>query len=107
MAVLEFPKIQNLAHYIFELELDGVIFRFKFKYNSRESTWYYSIYDAANVLLRAGLKVVNEWSLLRLWTAGTGRPAGDIISVNLGNVPNPPTLDQLGEDVVLTYHEEA
>jgi len=107
MAILQFPTIKDLAHYTFELPLDGTVFRFKFKYNSREEAWYFNILDLNNVILRAGVKVVNEWSLLRLWPALTGRPLGSIITVNLGKVPAPPTLDQLGEDVVLTYNEGA
>lgn len=107
MAIVTFPVFSDLAHYIFELSLDGTVFRFKFKYNSREETWYFNILDLNNNILRAGIKVVNEWLLLRLWAERTGRPLGDIISVNLGEVPNPPTLEQLGEDVVLTYNEGA
>lgn len=107
MAVLQFPTISDLAHYTFEIPLDGTVFRFKFKYNSRESTWYFNILDASNNVLRAGLKVVNEWTPLRLWAARTGRPLGEIVTVNLGNVPSPPTLEQLGADVVLTYVEGA
>jgi len=107
MAILQFPTIRDLAHYTFELSLDGVVFRLKFKYNSREEAWYFNVSDANNVILRAGLKVVNEWDLLRLWAARTGRPLGEIVTVNLGDVPAPPTLNQLGEDVVLTYNEGA
>lgn len=107
MAVLQFPTIADLAHYIFELSLDGTVFRFKFKHNSREDTWYFNVLDANNSIIRAGLKVVNEWVLFRLWAARTGRPLGDIVTVNLGDVPSPPTLEQLGEDVVLTYIEGA
>lgn len=107
MAILQFPTFSDVAHYIFELPLDGVVYRFKFKHNSREDAWYFNILDLNNNILRAGIKVVNEWVLLRLWAARTGRPLGSIVTVNLGNVPNPPTLEQLGEDVVLTYSEGA
>lgn len=106
MAILQFPVISDVEHYIFELPLDGVVYRFKFKYNARESTWYFNLLDLNNNILRAGVKVVNEWALLRIW-AGAERPAGEIVTVNLGAVDNPPTLDQLGQDVVLTYSEGA
>jgi len=107
MAILRFPTITGLEHYIFELPLNGTVFRFKFKYNSREETWYFNVLDLNNNILRAGLKVVNEWVLLRLWAARTGRPLGDIVTVNLGAVSAPPTLTQLGAEVVLTYSEGA
>lgn len=105
MAILQFPTIRDLAHYQFELSLDGAVFRFKFKYNSREETWYFNILDENNAILRAGLKVVNEWDLLRLWAAWTGRPEGNLLTINLGDVAAPPSLEELGEDVVLVYNE--
>ena len=108
MAVLEFPVIaEGVEHYIFELPLDGIVYRFKFKYNSREETWYFNILDLNNQILRAGIKVVNEWDLFRLWALRTGRPEGELITVNLGQVPVPPSLNQLGRDVLLTYNEGA
>jgi hypothetical protein len=108
MAVLEFPVVaEGVEHYIFELPLDGIVYRLKFKYNSREDTWYFNILDVNNRLLRAGMKVVNQWELFRLWAARTGRPEGELVTVNVGAVTAPPSLNQLGREVVLTYNEGA
>ena len=100
MAVTELPTSTTDANYIFTVELDDVEFQLSFKFNSRDDAWFLTILDTDDVVLRAGIKVVNEWTLLRLWNAG---PAGEIIAVNQGDVPAPPTLNQLGAEVLLTY----
>jgi hypothetical protein len=102
MAITRLPTSTINANYVFTVELDGVEFKLSFKFNGRDDAWYFSILDTNDVVLRAGLKVVNEWTLLRLW-AEANRPGGEIIAVNQGNVPAPPTLNQLGAEVVLTY----
>lgn len=102
MTISRIPTSTTLANYEFIIELDGVEFKMRFKYNSREDAWFFNILDTNDVMLRAGLKVVNEWTLLRLW-AEANRPRGELIAVNQGNVPAPPTLNQLGAEVLLTY----
>lgn len=102
MTISRIPTSTVNSNYEFVVELDGAEFKLRFKYNSRDDAWYLNILDTNDVMLRAGLKVVNEWTLLRLW-AEANRPRGELIAVNQGNVPAPPTLNQLGAEVVLTY----
>ena len=105
MAIDRIPTSTTLAYYELEVELDDVQFRLEFRYNDRDSAWYLTIRDAEDTLLRAGIRVVNSWDLLRLWAEDT-RPDGQLVTVNQGDVPNPPTLNQLGAEVVLTYLDE-
>ena len=65
-----------------------------------------TVLDTDDVVLRAGIKVVLSWSLLRLW-ASSDAPAGEIVSVNQGALSAPPTLNQLGAEVLLEYLDEA
>jgi len=102
MAVTRIPTSTTDANYVFTVELDGTEFRLRFKYNERDDAWYFSVLDAEGNILRAGLKVVNEFTLLRLW-AQANRPRGELVAVNQGMVTAPPTLNQLGAEVVLTY----
>ena len=106
MAIDRLPTSTTLPYYEFEIELDEVEFKVEFRYNDRDSSWYMTLKDTDDVVLRAGIRVVLEWSLLRLWQEDT-RPEGEIISVNQGEVLAPPTLNQLGAEVVLTYVDAA
>lgn len=106
MPVFTLPTSTVDANYVFTVDLDGIEFQLDFKFNARDDAWFMTILDVDDNPLRAGLKVVNEWLLLRLWVALV-RPEGELLGVNLGDVPAPPTLNQLGSDVVLTYLDAA
>ena len=106
MPIEEIPTSTQLSHYEQEVELDGVEFKLEFRFVDRDDAWYLTISDTDDVVLRAGIKVVLSWSLLRLW-AGSEAPAGEIVSVNQGAIPAPPTLNQLGAEVLLEYLDEA
>lgn len=105
MAVTTIPTSTTDANYIFTIPLNGSEYQLSFKYNDRDNAWYFNILDTNDVILRAGIKVVNEWPLLRLWKEEI-KPAGEMIPVNQGNVAAPPTLNQLGAEVILTYLDE-
>lgn len=102
MSVFVLPTSVTSANYTFTVDLDGVEFQLSFKFNERDDAWFLTILDVNGNVLRAGLKIVNEWFLLRLWQDSTA-PAGELIPVNQGEVSAPPTLKQLGEEVLLTY----
>jgi len=104
MAIDRLPTSTDVPYYEFEVELDDVEFKLEFRYNDRDDAWYMTVLDPEDVVLRAGIRVVLSWALLRLW-ADTTRPGGDIISVNQGSVLVPPTLTQLGAEVVLNYFD--
>jgi len=106
MAIDRLPLTIDVPFYDFEVELDGVEFKLEFRYNDRDNSWYMTVLDTDDTILRAGIRVVTEWSLLRLWQEAS-RPAGNIISINQGVVTEPPTLNQLGVDVLLNYVDAA
>lgn len=102
MAVTEIPTTTLFPNYVVEVDLDGVFFKLAFKFNERDDAWFLDILDPADTPLRNGLKIVNEWDILRLWQEAT-RPDGTMITVNEGDIVDPPTLNQLGAEVILTY----
>ena len=106
MTIDRIPTSTTLAYYEFEIELDGVEFKLVFRFNSRDDSWYMSILDSEDAVLRAGIRVVRKWDLLRLWAEAT-RPDGEIMSVDQGEISAPPSLNQLGAEVVLTYLDAA
>ncbi len=58
MAVLLVPRDDDLPNFEFLIELDGIVFRLKFKFNQREDVWYMDIFDELQVALRTGVKLV-------------------------------------------------
>ena len=106
MAVLIVPRDGDVANFEFLIELEGVVFRLKFKFNQRESVWYFDIFDEFQNPLRTSIKIVANYPLLtRLRTQS--RPAGDFFAVDSRTFPAPPTLDELGSTVLLTYLESS
>ena len=106
MSVFRIPTDTTVTNYEFFVLLDNVEFLLRFLFNDRDQSWILNILDSNEVLIRAGLKVVNEFPLLRLWQ-DLNRPAGELLGANEGQVLDPPSLNQLGTDVVLTYLDEA
>lgn len=99
------PADTTQTNYEFEAELDGISFRFRLKFNSRDETWVMSLHDAADAPLRSGVRVVSDWPLLKT-LQNEGRPEGQVITVDLSGLDFP-GIDQLGDEVLLTYLGEA
>jgi hypothetical protein len=108
VSVFDLPVVQGVTSYEFQVQLDGQLFTLSLLFNTRDSFWYMDIFRATDAtLLRAGIKVVAEWDLLRLYQ-GEERPAGSIIAVSQGaEGAEARTLEQLGTDVLLTYLGES
>ncbi|GAH17648.1 unnamed protein product, partial [marine sediment metagenome] len=64
----------TVGAFSFTVDLEGVDFQFDFQYNDRESAWYFDLLDADANMLRAGIKCVINFPLLRLYQ-GLERPA--------------------------------
>ena len=96
------PSRGDIANYDQTVELDGVAYTLKFRYNGRDSAWYLSIHDATGPL-RCGLKLVPNYALLRSLAASERRPLGDLIALDSRAVPLPPAMAELGTVVKLVY----
>jgi hypothetical protein len=106
MATLTIPTRIDLAVYRFSIELDELVYQFSFFYNNRDAHWYFDLSDEDGNLLRAGLKAVTNWPLLRL-DKSNDRPPGDIFAVDPTDQDIEAGLRDLGDAVTLTYVEEA
>lgn len=104
MSVLIVPRDGDLANFEFLIELDNVVFRLKFKFNQREDVWYFDIFDELQNPLRTGIKIVVNYPMLTRLRTQT-RPAGEFLANDPRTPPRPPTLDELGVTVLLTYIE--
>ena len=107
MAVLQLPTSTTVPFYVFEIELDGVLFRLQFKFNQRDQAWFLSILDTNDNQLRSGIRVVSDWTLLRLWQEIDKKPAGEMMAVAQGTIARPALINELGSDVVMTYLDAA
>lgn len=103
MAVFKLPTSTTAPNYDIEVELDGVVFRLDFNFNSRSGFWYFNVLDEQGIIKRAGIKVVNEWDLFLHWVDVESRPEGTILPFPTGLNKAPAGLNELGERVLLTY----
>lgn len=108
MTTFVLPIEPGVANQESQVSLDGMLFRLVYRFNDRDSYWYLDIYDGLSCeLLRAGVKIVSQWDILRLWQ-GEGRPAGVILAIPQGEAGlEANTLEALGHDVLLTYIGDA
>lgn len=60
-----FPVFQNISsRYTYNLEINSIVYIFKFSWNAREENWYMTIIDSSENIIIAGIKlVVNYWLL--------------------------------------------
>jgi hypothetical protein len=105
MSILKIPTRTDIGSYRFGIQLDDVVYELIFQFNNRDDHWYFDIYNESGTLLRAGLKAVTGWPLLRLHQAQE-RPAGEIMAIDPTSVDLEAGLEDLGETVTLIYAEE-
>lgn len=103
MAVLQLPSATDTEAFRFETELEGVIFKFAFQWNERDSHWYMTLADSEGAAIVSGIKVVARTPLLR-GISDARRPPGDIMAYDTTGAGDP-GLEDLGENVLLLYHE--
>ncbi len=105
MAILTIPTRTDLGNYRFSIELDEAVYELVFAYNNRDAHWYFDLFDEEGNLLRAGLKAVTNFPLLRL-DKSNDRPPGDIFAIDPTDQGTEAGLEDLGDSVTLTYVEE-
>jgi hypothetical protein len=103
MPVLTIPAFED-PFYSMSVALEGRQYIFEFRYNQRETAWYFSVALENGTPLIAGVKVVCGVNLLKR-AADVRLPPGLLSAVWNGDDDSPPTLTELGEDkrVTLTY----
>jgi hypothetical protein len=106
MAVVTFPMRADLPSYGFQLELEGRSYGFVFRWNERESAWYFDVLDGDGELLRSGLKIVLDFPLF-LRARSSAMPPGQLFAVDTGATGLDPGLNELGARVQLVYYESS
>jgi hypothetical protein len=77
--------------------MDGTDYILDFRFNERESCWYFDILQIDGTELLKGIKVVCEVPLLEDYKANPLMPQGEMLASASGADKSPPGLTELGE----------
>lgn len=107
MAVI-IPTDTILATYTFSVELESIVFNFRFQFNNRDQSWFFDILTADGDPIRQGVKVVTNFPLLSR-IARLDRPPGDIFAADLTGEDLRAGLGELGigQQIELNYFEQS
>jgi len=88
------PVFQNnSARYVIDIELANTLFKLKFNWNARESSWYMDIQDSEENDILIGLKLTINYRLLKQYRALENLPDGDFYLWDLKQNVNEGVLD--------------
>jgi len=82
--------------------LDGVEYEILFRYNARESNWYFSLLDTNGNFIATWRKLVVNYPLLQ-GDVGQDIPPGFLYNLDRTISGDEATLKDLGDRVVLMY----
>lgn len=88
-----------------QITLTSQIFILQFKWNALNKYWVMSIYNANNVPILLGVKVVTNFNLTAQFAAITGMPEGDILCQNIIDMWNTIERFDMGETNEIIYYE--
>jgi hypothetical protein len=92
------PTDPTLPSWVQDTELDGAIYRLAFNWSERDSAWYLTLSTPSEEVIRAGIKLVPHFPLLRK-VRHASRPPGDLFVITTAAI----TRDNLGTDARLVY----
>lgn len=104
MATLILPVRNDIAAYIFQVELDGSLYFFDFRYNTRMERWICDILDSEQSPLLSGIVMLTNFSLLAGFN-DPDLPPGDLYCIDQSEKNRNPDRQSFGEDVKLVYIE--
>lgn len=86
--------------------LNGVDYKFTFKYSTRNSSWFLTISDVQDIVLVSNIKLVPHIGLLSPFVTNT-LPQGILTLVSDSSYESPPaiTLENLSTDFTLVYDD--
>ncbi len=107
MAITVIPTSQTLPSYRERVQLDGVTFQLRFRWNTRLQSWFFDVEDEDGNVLVYARRAVIDWLPLRQSRHVEGIPAGSIMAFDTTLRDVRPLLDDFGSRVLLLYLDEA
>jgi hypothetical protein len=99
---LTIPAQPSLPQQEFEIEIEGGIYRFAFRWNPRREFWNMSIKTVDGIVISQGMKLMINYEMIRRYSK-PGLPPGAIIPIDPTNRTRRIGLADLGADVKLVY----
>ena len=103
--MLIIPVNQESSLFSIRVVLDRTPFRLTFKFNSRQSSWYFDLFDDGGAILRAGIRIVADSILLSRMRTSI-RPRGDFAVIDTNNTQQDPGRNTFGDEMPMYYFEE-
>ncbi len=88
-----------------QVALSGATYGIEYRYNDRDSAWYFSMDDPSGEPLISGVRCVLNVDLLESVPASVRRPPYGIWVFDPSESGVEPTFDSFGKSVVLFYPE--
>ena len=104
MAVLNIPVNSEVAAYSFTIELERVIYLFRFRFNFRKSRWMMDIATRDGINIVVGVPMVSAISLFDRFKNPL-LPPGDFMVYDTTGKLNSPGFSDFGKTIQLLYFE--
>lgn len=105
MSVRSIPLSQTLNDYTESVELDGVFYFLRFRWNVRAECWFLDIADSNQVVLRYGIRCIVDGRLIGQSKHIAGMLPGELIGFDTTHRSLDPALADFGTRVLLLYLE--
>jgi hypothetical protein len=105
VAALEIPLSQTLTDYTERIDLDGVVYEFRFRWNPRAEAWFVDISDADGEPLVFGRKVTVDTLLTQQHKHVDGIAQGQLTAFDTTNRRIDPEQEDFGTRVLLLYFD--
>ncbi len=104
MAFIEIPMETDSPNFSFRCELDGTVYAFHFRYNSRATGWAMDFKTGSGQRILSGVIVRLGVDLFAPYSGGL-MPGGNLFAINYSNLYQEADRDNFGKDVKLIYKE--
>lgn len=105
MSVIEIPVRSDLKAYEFQIELDGIVYTLKFRFNERMGRWLMDIADSISNELLNGIVLLTNVPLTDDYVVAN-TPPGRFFCLDKTGQNKDSGADDLGNDIQLVYVEE-
>lgn len=106
MSIRQLPILPSIPFQSFQVELDGVLYGFEFRWNHRAEAWAMSLLDVNGDALLTGVRLCFGGPLLPI-SRSLATPPGELLLVESTAGVGDPKLDTLGSQVLLLYMDAA